>query len=55
MIAKKQVVTNKDAEDQVKDMDKFKKEISASREKAVKFMRSTGMYDKNGNLKKEYR
>ena len=51
----KQVLTIQDAEKQVKEMQGFKSEISKSKEVAGSFLKSTGMYDKKGNLKKVYK
>jgi len=51
----KQVLTIQDAEKQAKEMKSFRSEITKSKKLADSFLNSTGMYDKNGKLKKEYR
>jgi hypothetical protein len=51
----KQVLTIQDAEKQVKEMQGFRSEISKSKNQAGSFLKSTGMYDKNGKLKKLYK
>ena len=39
---------------EVRDMRKFAKEIEKSPERAREFLYKTGMYTKNGNLKKQF-
>jgi len=51
----KQVLTIQDAEKQVKEMQGFKTRICKSKDVAGSFLKSTGMYDKNGKLKKVYK
>jgi len=51
----KQVLTIQDAQKQAKEMQGFRKEITKSKTAASSFLHATGMYDKNGKLKKEYK
>ena len=51
----KQVLTFQDAKIQVNEMKSFRTEIRNSKKLAGSFLQATGMYDKNGRLKKEYK
>lgn len=47
-------MTDKEMREQIKGMREFTKRISASKEKAIKFLAATGMYTRKGNLKKVF-
>ena len=47
-------MSDKEIREQIEGMRKFSKEITASKEKAIEFLASTGMYTKKGNLKKMF-
>jgi hypothetical protein len=48
-------MTTKEVSTQVREMQKFAAEIRKSPEKARSFLHKTGMYTKNGDLKKQFR
>jgi len=48
-------MTTREINTQVREMRKFAAEIRKSPEKARSFLHKTGMYTKNGNLKKQFR
>ncbi|MBT3193846.1 MAG: hypothetical protein HN341_14980 [Verrucomicrobia bacterium] len=48
-------ITTKEVSTQVREMQKFAAEIRKSPEKARSFLHKTGMYTKNGDLKKQFR
>ena len=47
-------MTTREINIQVKEMRKFAAEIKKSPERAREFLHKTGMYTKNGNLKKQF-
>lgn len=48
-------MTTAEVKKQVKEMRKFRNEVRQSPELARKLLQGTGMYDKNGTLKKQFR
>lgn len=48
-------ISSREVDRQVKAMQEFSREIRNSPERAREFLYSTGMYTKNGNLKKQFR
>lgn len=47
-------MTTREINTQVKEMRKFAAEIKKSPERAREFLHKTGMYTRNGNLKKQF-
>jgi hypothetical protein len=47
-------MSNKEIRKQVKGMREFAKKVAASKESAIRFLASTGMYTRKGNLKKAF-
>ena len=49
------IMTSKETEEYIKDMKKFTKKVSASKEKSKEFLEKTGVYSKKGNLNQPYK
>jgi hypothetical protein len=47
-------MSRKEINKQVKGMREFAKKVAASKENAIRFLASTGMYTRKGNLKKAF-
>lgn len=48
-------MSDKEIREQVKGMREFAKKVAASKEDAMRFLASTGIYTRKGNLKKAFR
>ena len=48
-------MSEKEIREQIEAMRKFSKKVLSSKENAIDFLASTGMYTKKGNLKKAFR
>jgi len=48
-------MSDKEVHEQIKGMREFAKKVVASKEEAIRFLASTGMYTPKGNLKKAFR
>jgi len=48
-------MSDKEIREQIEGMREFSKRIAASKEKSIEFLASTGMYTRNGNLKKAFK
>jgi hypothetical protein len=49
------VMTQKETEEYIKDMKKFTKKVSASKNKSKAFLEKTGVYSRKGNLNQHYK
>jgi hypothetical protein len=49
------VMTPKETDAYIKDMKKFTKKVSASKDKSKQFLEKTGVYSKKGNLNQPYK
>ena len=49
------IMTAKETEVYIKDMKKFTKKVSASKDKSKEFLEKTGVYSKKGNLNQPYK
>ncbi len=47
-------MSDKEIREQIEGMREFSKKVVVSKENAIKFLASTGMYTRKGNLKKAF-
>ena len=48
-------MTSKETDAYIRDMKKFTKKVSASKDKSKQFLEKTGVYSKKGDLKQPYK